>query len=429
MNERRALPSSEVPSTEKTTLLEQRLREGAEAFAFDALLHGVESEEPSRRSPQPKIPGPLSSAAVPSPSPPAPSLPAAQKRPVPPSVSDDGTLGTSLFLRLLLLAAAGIAIAVSFSLWLQKPAPDQRVDGNAAVPAAATSAVAPASHAGDTQAATVVKPASSVARPGVIQVRRDAGVGGALSYWFVTASGKATRPQPLPAPEADGVVTLIVPAQFNRTGAHLRVLRADTGKVARVPLLDVSAPAYIVQPQVGDDLLVNGTFEQKTRAWTLEQTGKQAKGTMRVLDAFACPPGVAGRAARFDVTALGAENWHVQCFQPGLTLKNGHSYLVAFWARADADRKLSVDLIQDRAPWQSVGLHAAIALTPQWRKYTRQFVARNALKGHSRLGFILGDRLGGVEVAAVSLRPLHGRNQAIPVPAQGAMLLSERDFQ
>ncbi|MCS6777006.1 MAG: FHA domain-containing protein [Chloroherpetonaceae bacterium] len=73
----------------------------------------------------------------------------------------------------------------------------------------------------------------------IVQLRRE--VSGDLLYRFVSASGMATPPAPLPAPAGDGgtapgPVPLNVPAGYRPAETTLEVIDVDRGNLARLPV-------------------------------------------------------------------------------------------------------------------------------------------------------------------------------------------------
>src|SRR5205814_10092064 len=83
-----------------------------------------------------------------------------------------------------------------------------------------------------------------------------------------------------------GLITTGIPARSNRPGAQLRVLNVTTGKVARLPILDVTMPSVVVQQQLGPNLLANSEFAGDPENWTLEITVNTARASARTLDEF-----------------------------------------------------------------------------------------------------------------------------------------------
>jgi hypothetical protein len=160
--------------------------------------------------------------------------------------------------------------------------------------------------------------------------------------------------------------------------------------------------AWKADKPVGPNLLRNADFASGTKHWQLE-THAGARADVQIPTEVA-PPGVPGNVARLGITTVGKENWHIQLQQAGLDLVAGELYTVSFWARADRQRSLSVNATLDQADWHNVGLSKRLRLGTEWRSFTFVFTAERSLKDHNRLSFLLGDAVGTVELAGLSLQ-------------------------
>lgn len=156
---------------------------------------------------------------------------------------------------------------------------------------------------------------------------------------------------------------------------------------------------------LGPNLLTNEDFTRGAERWTLELNTAPATAKMEIPADVAPPEGVGGKVLRVHVTTLGAQNWHIQLHQTGLDLTNGEPYTVSFFARADKERPITVYTGVDQADWHNIGLNERLQLTPEWQKFTLAFTATRAVEDHSRLSFTLGDALGTVDLAEVTLQP------------------------
>jgi hypothetical protein len=264
-------------------------------------------------------------------------------------------------------------------------------------------------------------------RTGMMRLHISRALTGPYSYWFVAAAGQASPPQPLPPTDAHGRVALTIPAAYNHAGAQMRLLDQSLGKVARLPVTDFSRPDVVVTPLVGDNLLRDEKTTDLAHAWFLEKTAP-AQGTLQERDALEGPVGLTGRVMRLDVSALGTQNWHLQCYQTGVNLQEGKTYQLSFWAKADHPRKLSVSVVLDKPNYNSLGLAASVDLTPNWQKYMMPFTAQHIVPNHGRVGFILGDALGTVSLAGITLRPGNGQSVAHPRDPGSAIDVTMADF-
>ncbi len=154
----------------------------------------------------------------------------------------------------------------------------------------------------------------------------------------------------------------------------------------------------------GPNVLQNALFEQGAVRWNVEQNAPPAEAKLSLPDDAEPPSGVKGRVARLTISQLGAQNWHLQFHQAGLDLIEGEPYTVSFWARGDRKRPLPVYAGVDTGDYHHVGPDMTVQLGKTWTHYQSTFTASRPLAGHNRLTFVLGDALGTVDLAGVSLR-------------------------
>ena len=271
------------------------------------------------------------------------------------------------------------------------------------------------------------QPTPGPTRPGVMQIRLANGLSGPFRYWFVSSSDRAARMRPLPGASRNGIIALPIPAEYNHPGAQLRIMNVNQGKVARVSVLDISRRSVIISPNVGTNLLQNADFTQGSKGWSLETTAP-ARGTMHIVDGLSAPPGVPGRAVHFDIMTIGSQGWNVQCYQSGVDLKEGQPYLLSCWAKSDRNRPLHLDVILDKPDWHKVGVTTSVNITPQWHKHLFHFTPTKTEPGHSRVSFVLGEAVGPLDLAGMSLRRSNGADTAIPSDSSTAITVSAPDF-
>lgn len=143
----------------------------------------------------------------------------------------------------------------------------------------------------------------------------------------------------------------------------------------------------------GPALLRNATFGQQLQYWNVEQ---HEGATLTATVSEAGTPGArnvmaAARAVEVRVVKAGAEPWHLQFNQNGLTLAAGRPYSVRFWAKASVPGAIHVNLSQAHDPWQNLGLSAAPRLTTEWQEF-RYVVNATQADDNARLSF---SHLGG----------------------------------
>jgi hypothetical protein len=121
-----------------------------------------------------------------------------------------------------------------------------------------------------------------------------------------------------------------------------------------------------------------------------------------------------GTALRLDIGMADGVTRHVQCFQRGIDLREGHSYTLQFRARADAPRDVWVEAHLDQPDYHNVGLGRVAPLVPEWQAFTETFRATRVLASDTGVPcFVVGGKAGTVWLADISL------NEATPAEDAG----------
>lgn len=120
--------------------------------------------------------------------------------------------------------------------------------------------------------------------------------------------------------------------------------------------------------------------------------------------AVAVPLAGSTTGVRIEIREIDETPWHIQFKQPGLAIEGTQFYTLAFRARADAPRQLSVGVGMAHPPWANLGLSRGVKLTTEMKRFAFGFVAR-ASDAKARVSFVLGDDMAAVELDEVSLRP------------------------
>jgi hypothetical protein len=131
----------------------------------------------------------------------------------------------------------------------------------------------------------------------------------------------------------------------------------------------------------------------KVDSWRFEQH-EQGKGAARA----------DGDAIAFEVTNADGEAWHVQAVQTGLDLQEGKEYTLAYKAKGDPARTISVNAMIDVEDWHPIGLAEDVELAKDWKDYSTTFKVEGANKEKkNRISFILGGDKGKVWLKDVTL--------------------------
>ena len=107
---------------------------------------------------------------------------------------------------------------------------------------------------------------------------------------------------------------------------------------------------------LGEELLANGDFSNGLPGrWSLERDSRtKAEWSVRNDG----PAG--GKSLRIAVVRQGEVSWHPQLVQAGFAVKKDHPYTLAFQARTDKPRRISVNCMMAHEPWERLGLSSEV---------------------------------------------------------------------
>jgi len=135
--------------------------------------------------------------------------------------------------------------------------------------------------------------------------------------------------------------------------------------IATIGLLTVSTPTDAAPTE----MLTNGDFAAGGTHWALEQTGV-ATGRIDIVK-----EGPIGKAAmRLKVLTLDDKPWKLQICQKEIQIKKGATYLLSFWAKSDHPVPISVNCMQNHAPWEHHGVAEEVPLSTEWKQTQFKFV-------------------------------------------------------
>lgn len=102
--------------------------------------------------------------------------------------------------------------------------------------------------------------------------------------------------------------------------------------------------------------------------------------------------------------SLGNEKWGFQLNRDALDLQDEQPYTLKFYARADAPRRISVNLWQDKQPYNFYGFTGYADLGTDWQQYSFVFRPSQPESKHARINFNFGKATGTVQLAEMSLQ-------------------------
>jgi hypothetical protein len=121
-----------------------------------------------------------------------------------------------------------------------------------------------------------------------------------------------------------------------------------------------------VQGRPGE-MLSNGSFASRTRHWVVEESGATGRAEC-VLEGPDRKPSL-----RLTVLTVGDKPWRLQFYHAGIRVEKGTAYDLTFWARSDRAGIISVNCMQNHAPWDH---HTQIKLpvSTEWKPMRFRFV-------------------------------------------------------
>jgi hypothetical protein len=149
------------------------------------------------------------------------------------------------------------------------------------------------------------------------------------------------------------------------------------------------------------NLIVNGGFENPlSDSWGWWY----ATGCIATFSRQATNAAVGNACARINVSQTTGIDGDIELAQYNRSLIQDVSYDDTFWARADANRYISVSSQKGSPNWDNYGLYQQVWITTNWQQYTVSFIA-NATVSDARLQFFAGASTGTVWLDDVHLTP------------------------
>jgi len=108
-------------------------------------------------------------------------------------------------------------------------------------------------------------------------------------------------------------------------------------------------------------------------------------------------------AVALAVASVDGTEWHAQYTLSGLTLMKGHFYTVTFTGKSEKPTSITASAGQAHAPWQNIGLTAAVNLNETEHAVTLGF-ASNADEKNARLSFAVGHDATTITLGKIELR-------------------------
>lgn len=164
------------------------------------------------------------------------------------------------------------------------------------------------------------------------------------------------------------------------------------------------APPFQENVNYSPNILKNSNFENGLDGWLLEN--HTATGNI-LLDKNSYP---GKNSVELQVNQK-SQNYKFQFKQTGFSVENESDYTLTFWAKASADRDISVEITRDVADYNAISGYYTVKLTKDWQKYSVNIHIKipNGLPNplparETRMSFFLGDDAPTVWINDVSLQ-------------------------
>ncbi|MBI5566880.1 MAG: carbohydrate binding domain-containing protein, partial [Chloroflexi bacterium] len=152
---------------------------------------------------------------------------------------------------------------------------------------------------------------------------------------------------------------------------------------------------------IGPSLIVNGSFESAIAPpwnfWADSGNGYTASITR---DTSTAAHGSA--SARINITSTAGTDWRVNFYQDDRSLVKGTAYDLAFWARSNVTRTITLGAQKNAPDWDDYGLWKQVTINPTWQLYTVTFES-TATASDARIQFLVGAITGTVWLDNVRL--------------------------
>lgn len=150
------------------------------------------------------------------------------------------------------------------------------------------------------------------------------------------------------------------------------------------------------------EVLVDGTGLARTvEGWSLnDDVGSSVHAV------FGQPgPNADTTALKLDIVKKAGARHHQELIKAGLSLEEGRVYTLSYYARAEKERTLYVD-VSNQGPdnWRSLGYGETVRFMPEWQKIERVFRARESVDGNARVCLKFGGEDGDLYLAGLKFQ-------------------------
>ncbi|MFP4165304.1 MAG: carbohydrate binding domain-containing protein, partial [Chitinispirillaceae bacterium] len=175
---------------------------------------------------------------------------------------------------------------------------------------------------------------------------------------------------------------------------------------------------FVEQGTQGEELIVNGSFENEDENWHLGVYDAEAEGS------------VVDEEYETAIDQAGSEHWNVQFTQGGITLEQGKSYCLTFRARAVANRSVVVNVGQNGGAYTSYSELQEVQLSTTMKSHSITFDMTEPTDSNARVEFNSGTNDLNWYIDDVSLKEAASTpvNRTTPLPSGWSASISKGEL-
>jgi hypothetical protein len=154
------------------------------------------------------------------------------------------------------------------------------------------------------------------------------------------------------------------------------------------------------QKPMGDVIVEQASWQNELAPWTLGETKTSA---VKKFGIGGPTPNL--KAVRFEPAARSDADHHLQLRQLGHSVKAKQAYTLKMWVRADAPRKIKLELATSAGgEWRDLGLFETVSINEEWQEIRRTVFARETIVNEVALAFNFGLDATPVEFSGIQLQ-------------------------
>ena len=126
---------------------------------------------------------------------------------------------------------------------------------------------------------------------------------------------------------------------------------------------------------VGENLLEDSGFEDDIDAWTLEDGAGGDRNCVTAWEIDKKNPHLGKRCRHIVCDKVSGVNWHAKVRQDSSSMESGKQFTVAFYARIEKPRTVSISIQMQNDPWTFYEDGDIRLDSEEWKQYSHTFTA------------------------------------------------------